>query len=68
MKTIDIGKQVQQRRKAQGLTQQDLALTANVGIRFVSELERGKSSCQLGKTLMVLATLGLDVCINEKGL
>ena len=36
------GQAVRQVRKSQGLTQQELALTANTAPRFISDLENGK--------------------------
>jgi HTH-type transcriptional regulator / antitoxin HipB len=36
-----------------------LALATGVGRRFVIELEAGKMSCQLGRTLVVAEALGL---------
>jgi y4mF family transcriptional regulator len=56
-----IGKAIHQARKAQGLTQSELALTANTATRFISELENGKASCQIGKVLHVLASLGIRI-------
>ena len=45
-------------RTAAGLRQFELAGAAGVGLRFLVELERGKSTVQLGKTLQVLQALG----------
>ncbi|EJF82522.1 hypothetical protein [Bartonella rattimassiliensis] len=43
------------------------AATSGVGMRFVRDLERGKESFQVEKTMHVLAMLGLDITIeNEK--
>lgn len=53
------GDLVRARRKALGLRQEDVALAAGVGRRFVIELEAGKSTCQLGPTLLVAAALGI---------
>ena len=63
----DLGRLAARRRKAQGLTQADLAGLGQVGNRFVSELERGKPTAQLDKALHVLNLLGLDVQIIERG-
>lgn len=60
-----IGTLVQGRRRQLSLTQAELALTCGTGIRFISELENGKETCQLGRTLTVLATLGLRVSIQN---
>ena len=56
-----IGAKVRELRKAQGITQAQLAGLANTGVRFIGELESGKATCQLGKVLSVLATLGVDM-------
>jgi len=44
---------------------EDLALGAGVGVRFLSELERGKPTVRLAETLRVLAALGLTVRIED---
>lgn len=46
-------------RKALGLTQIEAAGLCGVGERFLRELEMGKPTVQLGKTLQVMAGLGL---------
>jgi y4mF family transcriptional regulator len=59
----DIGALVRSVRKKQGLTQADLAGVSNTGVRFIVDLEKGKETAQLGKTLKVLRILGLVVDI-----
>jgi len=56
-----IGHYVQATRKATGVTQKQLALTSGTGLRFIVELEKGKPTCQIGKVLIVLQTLGIRV-------
>lgn len=53
-------------RKAQKLTQEQLAGLTGVGVRFVRELEAGKESCQIGRALQVAASLGLVVSIGSR--
>ncbi len=53
------GALVRERREALKMRQDDLALAAGVGRRFILELEAGKPSCQLGKALVVANALGL---------
>lgn len=60
-----IGKIVRDTRKAMGVTQADLALTSGTGQRFISDLEKGKATCQIGKTLTVLHTLGIKIEFNS---
>jgi HTH-type transcriptional regulator/antitoxin HipB len=59
MNSQEIGSRIRSIRKAQGLTQAELALTANTAPRFISDLENGKSTCQIGKMLDVMASLGI---------
>lgn len=59
-----LGTWVRKERKAQGLTQAELAGLCGVGTRFVHDLERGKASVHLGKTLDLLQTLGLHLNLN----
>jgi y4mF family transcriptional regulator len=54
-----IGRLIRSTRKALGVTQRDLAMTSGTGLRFIIDLEKGKPTCQLGKTLTVLRTLGI---------
>lgn len=54
-----LGKIVRQTRKQLGVTQADLALTSGTGLRFIGDLENGKPTCQIGKALRVVQTLGI---------
>lgn len=60
----EIGRLVRETRKALKVTQQDLALTSGTGLRFIIDLEKGKPTCQIGKVLTVLQTLGLRLEIS----
>lgn len=60
MTTKDLGEFIQKRRKSLDMKQADLALVAGTGVRFISDLENGKETCVLGKTLRVLESLGID--------
>jgi y4mF family transcriptional regulator len=60
-----LGSIIKKERKAMGLTQADLALTSGTGLRFISDLENGKPTCQIGKTLTVLKTLGLRLTLSS---
>ena len=64
--TKAFGKVVRQVRKAQGLTQQELALTANTAPRFISNLENGKPTCQIGKALHVARCLGIHLELHDE--
>jgi transcriptional regulator with XRE-family HTH domain len=51
---------IRSRRKALKMRQDQLALATGVGRRFLVELEGGKPSCQLGRSLLVAQALGLS--------
>jgi y4mF family transcriptional regulator len=53
------GSAVRRARKDQGLSQADLAARAGVGRPWLSELETGKRTAELGRALSVLSALGL---------
>lgn len=65
MTPIDIGQAIQTRRKRLGMNQSELAMVSGAGVRFISDLENGKPGCELGKTLAVLANLGLEIRITD---
>ena len=43
------------------MTQSELAGLADVGLTFLSQLENGKDSAEIGKALRVMTMLGIDV-------
>ena len=61
MDSLEFGTCIREARRKQGLTQQELAMTANTAARFISDLENGKPTCQIGKALLVAKCLGLRV-------
>lgn len=61
------GNLVKQRRKALKMNQRDLALVAGTGLRFISDLEHGKPTCELGKALCVLSSLGIELVFKPNG-
>lgn len=63
----ELGAIVRDERKRKGYTQTKLARYAGVGINFVSNLENGKATSELGKTLRVAQTLGLDLHAERRG-
>src|SRR5882757_286409 len=52
------GSMIRGRRKALKMRQDQLALATGVGRRFLIELEAGKPTCQLGRSLLVAEALG----------
>lgn len=64
--TQDVGNIVRDTRKAQGLSQDDLAGITGTGRRFISDLEGGKETSHLGKVLLVLSSLGIAITAVSK--
>jgi HTH-type transcriptional regulator/antitoxin HipB len=62
--SADIGKLIRETRKRLGATQKDLALTSGTGLRFIIELEKGKETCEFGKVLTVINTLGIKMMLT----
>jgi y4mF family transcriptional regulator len=61
-----IGDIVRATRKAQGATQAEFAALCGVGVRFLSELENGKPTAELGKVLAVIQCLGLELHLQPR--
>lgn len=61
----ELGTAIRQARRARRLTLEDVAIGAGVGIRFVSELERGKPTARLAETLRVIDALGIALHIED---
>ena len=63
----NIGTAVRTRRKQLKVTQRELAMTCGTGLRFIVDLEKGKPTCHIGKTLQVLQALGLSIETGQIG-
>jgi len=57
---------IRQQRKSIGLSQVELAGASGLGVRFIGDLETGKPTCEIGKTLQALAMLGIEVQLNPR--
>lgn len=64
----DLGRAIRTRRKELGHTQADTAALCRVGVRFLSELERGKPTAELGRALRVARRLGLELHLTNRSL
>ncbi len=56
--TVQLGDALRAARKLLGLTQPQLALAAGVGVRFIVDLEAGKTTLRLENVLRVIDALG----------
>ncbi len=70
MKIIDaksLGKAIRDRRKELNYTQTYLSEFMGFSVSFISDLERGKPTVELEKTLKIINILGLDILIEKRG-
>ncbi len=65
--TSELGKLVRAFRKKQGITLEQVSGLSRLSMRFISELERGKETAELGKVLHLLKVIGLDIIIQPRG-
>lgn len=59
----ELGRIIRFKRKEIGVRQEVAAGMSGVGTKFLSQLENGKETAELGKTLQVLRKMGLEVYI-----
>ena len=62
-----LGAAIRSQRKRLGLTQQELADACGCSIMYLSNLERGKETAELGIALRIVNLLGLDMTLSERG-
>lgn len=64
--TAELGTLMRVHRKSRAIALEKIAGLSNLGIRFLSEIERGKETAEIGKVLKALQTLGLEVLIQPR--
>ena len=65
--TKDLGAEIRRRRKALGYTQGFLSEFSGLSASFISNLENGKETAELGKVLFLINLLGMDMELTERG-
>ena len=65
--TVNFGSAIKQRRKKLGYTQKYISEVSGMSTSFISDLENGKATTELGKALYLANLLGLDIELNERG-
>ena len=61
-----LGDLIRQTRKAQKLTQIQLAQVSGVGANFIRDVEHGKATCQVGKVIQLAHMLGLKIMLDKR--
>ena len=63
----ELGVLIREERLRQKLTQTDLAGISGVGITFISQLENGKETAEMGRVIRALTMLGIDLYAERRG-
>ena len=63
MDSITLGQIIRTRRKEKKMTLAELSSHCNVGVRFLSELENGKPTIEMGKALKVMNRLNIEISV-----
>ena len=62
----ELGALSREERRRQKLTQTGLAGISSVGITFISQLENGKETAEMGRVIRVLTMLGIDLYAERR--
>lgn len=63
----DFGIAIRNRRKELKYTQAYLAEYTGFSVSFISDLERGKATAELGKAIYLMNLLGMDLTVKKRG-
>jgi len=63
----EFGNAIKIRRKELGYTQKYLSDFTGYSASFISELENGKPTIEIGKALRLANLLGMDILLEERG-
>ena len=62
-----LGNAIRSRRKELNYTQGYISEITGLSVSFLSDLENGKLTCEIGKTIEVINLLGLDILVEARG-
>ena len=65
--TKSFGNALRQRRKELHYTQAFLAEVSGFSVSFISDLENGKDTAELGRAIRLANLLGMDCSLNVRG-
>ncbi len=65
--SVMFGQALKLRRKEMKYTQRDISELTGFSISFISDLENGKSTAEIGKAIYIANVLGLDIEIKSRG-
>lgn len=62
----ELGNVIKRQRKSMGYTQLDISSRTGLSASFISEVENGKETAEIGKVLLLLSILGLNMFVEER--
>ncbi len=62
-----LGNIIRSRRKELKYTQGYISEITGLSVSFLSDLENGKPTAEIGKTIEVINLLGLDILVEARG-
>ena len=65
--TIALGKMIKARRKELGVTQAYLSEVTGLSTTFISDVENGKSTAEIGRIIKLINILGMDFIVESRG-
>ena len=65
--TASLGNAIRSRRKELNYTQGYISEITGLSVSFLSDLENGKPTAEIGKTIEVINLLGLDILVEDRG-
>jgi len=63
----EFGEIIRKKRKELNYTQGYISEMSGLSVSFISDLERGKSTIELGKAVFLANLLGLDCSLENRG-
>ena len=64
--SISLGQAIRNRRKELSYTQKFISEITGFSMSFLSDLENGKTTCEIGKTLHIMNMLGLTLSVEAR--
>ncbi|MBQ6442445.1 MAG: helix-turn-helix transcriptional regulator [Lachnospiraceae bacterium] len=65
--TAGFGRMIKERRKELGYTQKYICEVSGISASFISDLENGKSTIELGRAIYLANLLGIDIELMKRG-
>jgi transcriptional regulator with XRE-family HTH domain len=64
--SASLGQAIRNRRKELSYTQKYISEITGFSMSFLSDLENGKTTCEIGKTLHIMNMLGLNLTVEAR--